>query len=53
VKTYFALSLGFLKNSLFDFVYVINLKNTPCFSMFDDMPMVSAINFFVEIKISK
>jgi hypothetical protein len=53
MKTCFTMSLGFFLNSLFDFVYAINLKNTQCLSMFDDMPMVSAIKFCVEIKISK
>jgi hypothetical protein len=33
----------FLKNSLFDFVYTINVKDKTYFSMFDSMPMVNAI----------
>jgi hypothetical protein len=32
---------GFFKKSLFDFVYAINLKGEPSFSMLDDMPMVN------------
>jgi hypothetical protein len=43
----------FFNFSLFEFVYATNLKNTPCFSMFDDMPMVSAIKCYAEIKILK
>jgi hypothetical protein len=43
MKNCIVLLQGVLKFSLFDFVYAINLKNKPCFSMTNSMPMVNAI----------
>jgi len=52
VKNYIVLSLGprFLKKSLIDFVYAINVENKPSFLMPDGMLLVSAI-FLVREKL--
>ncbi len=43
MENYIILPHGFLINSLFDFVYAINLKNKPWSSMPNGRPMVNAI----------
>jgi hypothetical protein len=43
MKNYIILLQGFKNIFLFDFMYVINVKNKPYFLALDGMPMVSAI----------